>query len=79
MSDWREAAACKGLDSDLFYPAKNFADNTKEAREICESCPVNKQCLEVSVRNSEPFGIWAGLTNRQRRTLKQQRKQPKAG
>ena len=40
---------------------------------ICRACTVQDQCLEYAVENSEKFGIWGGLSERERRRIKRQR------
>jgi WhiB family redox-sensing transcriptional regulator len=63
--DWRTAGACLNADPDLFFPvspAGHGARQIEEAREICASCRVRRQCLEFAMRTGEAQGIWGGTT-----------------
>ncbi|MFZ9715877.1 MAG: WhiB family transcriptional regulator [Ilumatobacteraceae bacterium] len=66
-------AACHGVPSEWFFPKSVMEDedktNTARAREICNSCPIIKECYEHSIRHEE-FGFWAALSPRQRRAIR---------
>lgn len=66
--DWMKDALCTQVDPDLFFP--EVGGNVKSVLKICEDCPVRSQCLQVALDNDERFGIWGGLSPRQRRKLK---------
>lgn len=66
--EWSERAVCAQTDPDAFFPEKG--GSTKEAKKICNGCPVMKQCREWALDNDERFGIWGGLSERERRRLK---------
>lgn len=66
--DWYERAVCAQTDPDAFFPEKG--GSTREAKRICLGCPVKKQCLQWALDNDERFGIWGGLSERERRRLK---------
>jgi len=66
---WRQHAACTGADSRVFFPDEHRRSDSLEARTICMSCPVVEQCLDDALTNKEPFGIWGGLTSRDRLRL----------
>ena len=68
---WQEDANCKNEDPDLFFP--NRGASTKKAKEICNSCQVKEYCLEYSIVNAEKFGIWGGLSERERRKIRKDR------
>lgn len=70
---WQRDAACLGVDPDLFYPARG--ESTAEARAVCGECPVRDECLEYALANCETFGVWGGLGERDRRSLRRARKQ----
>lgn len=58
---WRDEAACAGADTGLFYPEHDRSQQKKErAMQICQSCPVIRQCREVAIANLEVHGVWAG-------------------
>jgi transcription factor WhiB len=64
---WRDKAACRAADPDLFYP--DTPAQADQARQICRTCPVRVQCLTAAVRDREDFGIRGGLTPQERRPL----------
>jgi WhiB family transcriptional regulator, redox-sensing transcriptional regulator len=64
---WREQAACRGADLNLFFPGRG--ESAGPARRICTQCPVRQQCLEFAVSNRTVYGIWGGLTGPERRAL----------
>jgi WhiB family redox-sensing transcriptional regulator len=66
------AASCQGVDPDLFYPERG--ESTKQAKAVCRGCEVREDCLEYALVNGEKFGIWGGLSERERRRLRRQRK-----
>ena len=60
-----------GVDPDLFFPERGAS--TREAKEVCRGCVVREDCLEYALANGEKFGIWGGLSERERRRLRRQR------
>ena len=62
---WQGQANCKGVDPDLFFPERGAS--TREAKEVCRGCVVREDCLEYALANSEKFGIWGGMSERERR------------
>ena len=68
---WQERANCLGVDPDLFFPERGAS--TREAKSVCGSCEVRLDCLEYALVNGEKFGIWGGLSERERRRLRRQR------
>jgi WhiB family redox-sensing transcriptional regulator len=69
--DWREDAACQGMDTEMWFPAGPRARGAeaglvRQALEICGGCPVRMACLEFAVRTVQR-GIWGGMTEEQRR------------
>ncbi len=70
---WKAAGACKGLDPDIFFPERG--SSTAAPKAVCARCPVRDICLEVALRNGEKFGIWGGLSERERRRMRRQRAQ----
>jgi WhiB family redox-sensing transcriptional regulator len=77
---WQEAAACRGLDPELFFPTRG--EDYREARKVCAACPVRWECLEAALARSERFGFWGGHSERERRVLRRKRSEglkPRAG
>jgi WhiB family transcriptional regulator, redox-sensing transcriptional regulator len=65
---WQERALCAQTDPEAFFPEKG--GSTREAKKVCLSCDVRGECLEYALANDERFGIWGGLSERERRKLK---------
>ena len=65
---WQEQALCAETDPEAFFPEKG--GSTREAKKICTGCEVKAQCLEYALANDERFGIWGGLSERERRRLR---------
>lgn len=65
---WQERALCAQTDPEAFFPEKG--GSTREAKRVCVSCEVRAECLEYALANDERFGIWGGLSERERRKLK---------
>lgn len=68
---WQTRANCLGVDPDLFFPERGAS--TREAKSVCAGCEVKGDCLEYALVNGEKFGIWGGLSERERRRLRRQR------
>lgn len=68
---WQALGSCRGLDPDLFFPERGAS--TREAKEVCRGCVVREDCLEYALANGEKFGIWGGLSERERRRLRSRR------
>ena len=68
---WQTRANCLGVDPDLFFPERGAS--TREAKSVCAGCEVKDDCLEYALVNGEKFGIWGGLSERERRRLRRQR------
>jgi WhiB family transcriptional regulator, redox-sensing transcriptional regulator len=66
--DWREDALCAETDPEAFFPEKG--GSTREAKRVCSGCSVRAECLESALENDERFGIWGGLSERERRRLR---------
>jgi WhiB family redox-sensing transcriptional regulator len=65
---WQSDALCAQTDPEAFFPEKG--GSTRDAKRICTTCDVRDQCLEYALQNDERFGIWGGLSERERRKLK---------
>jgi WhiB family redox-sensing transcriptional regulator len=68
--DWQERALCAQTDPEAFFPEKG--GSTREAKKICGGCEVRAECLEYALAHDERFGIWGGLSERERRRLRKQ-------
>lgn len=68
LMGWQERALCAQTDPEAFFPEKG--GSTREAKKVCTQCDVKAECLEYALANDERFGIWGGLSERERRKLK---------
>jgi WhiB family transcriptional regulator, redox-sensing transcriptional regulator len=66
--EWQERALCAQTDPEAFFPEKG--GSTREAKRVCMACEVRVQCLDYALENDERFGIWGGLSERERRRVK---------
>jgi len=70
---WREEAACRHSDPNLFFPAGNTGaalDNIDAAKAVCGSCPVAEACLRFALATNQDDGIWGGRDEVERRRLR---------
>lgn len=66
--DWIKDAACRGVDSEIFFAEEgNWHAKHAEAIELCSKCTVYKDCLRFATENNIGYGIWGGLTPKQRK------------
>lgn len=63
---WTAYASCSGCADDLFVEG---AARQRTAREVCAACPVRLECLVDALDHAISFGVWGGLTERERRAL----------
>ncbi len=67
LADWHGDAACAGVDAEQFFPTgRGQARQALLAQRICAECPVADQCREHALTLPEPFGVWGGMTARER-------------
>ena len=71
-ASWRQAAACRGVDPEVFYPVSD--EQARAAKVVCERCPVRQPCLEFALASREREGVWGGATERERRRILRQRR-----
>ena len=67
---WQDRALCAQTDPEAFFP--ETGGSTREAKKICTGCEVKAECLEYALANDERFGIWGGLSERERRRIKRE-------
>lgn len=68
LERWRQWAACRGADLNLFFPGRG--ESAQPARLVCSGCPVREPCLDYALDQGITHGIWGGLTERDRRPLR---------
>jgi WhiB family redox-sensing transcriptional regulator len=64
---WQDRALCAQTDPEAFFPEKG--GSTRDAKRVCRSCEVRGECLTYALEHDERFGIWGGLSERERRRL----------
>ncbi|WUU93868.1 WhiB family transcriptional regulator [Spirillospora sp. NBC_01491] len=66
---WQMFALCAQTDPEAFFPETGAP--TQQAKRVCRSCPVRSECLDYALAHGETYGVWGGLSGRERRQLKQ--------
>jgi WhiB family transcriptional regulator, redox-sensing transcriptional regulator len=77
VNDWQHKAACTSHDPELFFPigsASPALAQLERARQICRSCPVQTRCLEWAISTGADDGIWGGLNEEERRSLRRRQR-----
>jgi WhiB family transcriptional regulator, redox-sensing transcriptional regulator len=72
IDDWRDRAACRDADPELFFPITDMGPGERQATEakaVCARCPVRTDCLDYAVNAGLDHGVFGGTTERERRTL----------
>lgn len=70
--DWRERAACRDEDPELFFPIGDAGPAHRQiavAKFVCDGCPVRANCLEWALEASPVEGVWGGTTDAERAAL----------
>jgi WhiB family redox-sensing transcriptional regulator len=73
VEDWREDAACRDTDPDLFFPVGSTGpalDQIMNAKSVCTACEAQESCLEFALATNQESGIWGGTTEEERRKLR---------
>ncbi|MEU1043090.1 WhiB family transcriptional regulator [Streptomyces sp. NPDC005551] len=73
MESWRDAAACRSVDPDLFFPVGSTGPavlQIREAKAVCRRCPVRDACLRWALDTEQTLGVWGGTSENERRALK---------
>jgi WhiB family redox-sensing transcriptional regulator len=74
--DWRHQASCRDVDPELFFPIGATGPalaQIEAAKAICGMCSVREPCLEWALETGQDSGVWGGLTEEERRTLRRER------
>ncbi|HEV7887100.1 MAG TPA: WhiB family transcriptional regulator [Acidimicrobiales bacterium] len=69
--DWKQKAACRDLDTSLFFP--DSESDAPEALEVCAICPVRDECLEFALSTRQHDGVWGGTTESERKRIRRRR------
>jgi len=74
-AEWSDAAACRGIESLLFFSPDVMESKEvrsrreRQAKQLCADCSVREDCLSSALAQRESYGIWGGLTEVERRAL----------
>lgn len=68
---WTDRGLCAEVDPEIFFPAKG--GSVRQAKHVCRRCEIRAECLEYALDNDERFGIWGGLSERERHRVKRDR------
>lgn len=73
--DWRDLAACRDTDPDLFFPVGTTGpaiEQIENAKAVCGQCEVRESCLEFALTTNQDSGIWGGTSEEERRKIRRQ-------
>lgn len=73
VGSWRDAAACRDSDVNLFYPPTG--KTAGPAQRVCSGCIVRAACLEHALNVGEAHGVWGGKTEEERRAIRRRRRE----
>jgi len=76
LMDWRSRAACLDEDPELFFPIGTTGpalEQVEAAKQVCRGCEVIDHCLEWALETNQDAGVWGGLSEDERRTLRRSR------
>ena len=71
---WQDRALCAQVTGDMFFPEKG--EPSAAAKRVCRICEVRAECLEYALEHDERFGVWGGMSERERRRLKREGANP---
>ena len=64
---WQDQARCRQYDPELFFDPRGRAE--RKAKAVCLRCPVRTECLLLALESHAEFGVWGGMSTKERRTL----------
>ena len=65
--DWQARGLCRGVEAEVFFPVSE--EDAWRAKEICGTCVVRETCLTFSLQNRERYGVWGGVTEKERQDM----------
>ena len=83
--EWQHSGACMGMDSALFFHPEGERGSSRrrrdeDAKNVCRTCPVIDSCRAHALATHEPYGVWGGMTEDERRTwIKQKERYARSG
>lgn len=69
---WMDRARCQGVRVEFFFPARG--ERTDSVKQFCAGCSVREECAEYALSNKIVHGFWGGLSERERRRIRRQRR-----
>jgi WhiB family transcriptional regulator, redox-sensing transcriptional regulator len=73
--NWRDYAACRDTDPDLFFPVGTTGpaiEQIENAKAVCAECEACQPCLQYALTTNQDSGIWGGTSEEERRKLRRQ-------
>ncbi len=73
---WRDHALCRDTDPELFFPVGTTGMALvaiEHAKQVCRQCTVSEACLDFALATNQDSGIWGGLSEEERRSIRRQR------
>lgn len=73
VTDWRDTAACRDSEPNLFFPigsTGSAVDQIEAAKAICLECSVREECLNYALETNQEAGVWGGYAEDERRRLR---------
>ena len=73
ITDWRDTAACRDSEPNLFFPIGSTGpavDQIEAAKAICGECTVREDCLTYALETNQEAGVWGGYAEDERRRLR---------
>jgi WhiB family redox-sensing transcriptional regulator len=71
--DWFAFANCRGVDPELFFSGRGDNRTMMAAKAVCRECCVAAECLDYALTHGEHWGVWGGLSERERRRIRRRR------
>lgn len=74
-TSWQAHGLCRAVDSSIFFPPAHFEHKPereareKQAKAICRECPVRIECLDWALQTREPYGVWGGYAESERKQM----------
>lgn len=68
--DWLDDAQCEGTESNVFFT--DTVEKVQQAKSLCRICTVRKSCLDLAIRENQPYGVWGGLTPQERKRYREE-------
>jgi WhiB family redox-sensing transcriptional regulator len=65
--DWQTRGLCRGVEPEVFFPVAE--EDAGRAKQICGACSVREECLIFSLQNRERYGVWGGVTEKERQDM----------